>query len=68
MSNEETFPSVTSILSREYEHHVGVPLQMNDTAAPTLFDVPCKFDQWCMGCRRSEEEPHVGPNNGLWIP
>ncbi len=36
----------------------AVLLQMNDTAAPTLFDVPCKFDQWCMGCRRSEEEPY----------
>jgi hypothetical protein len=32
---------------------------MNDTAAPTLFDVPCQFDQWCMGCRRSEEEPLI---------
>jgi hypothetical protein len=34
-----------------------VLLQMNDIAALTLFDVPCKFDPWCMGCRRSEEEP-----------
>ncbi len=34
-----------------------VLLQMNDTAAPTLFDVRCQFDQWCMECRRSEEEP-----------
>ncbi len=31
---------------------------MNDTAAPSLFGVPYKFDQWCMGCRRSEEEPN----------
>jgi hypothetical protein len=37
--------------------HKWVLLQMNDTAAPTLFDVPCQFDQWYMGCRRSEEEP-----------
>jgi hypothetical protein len=29
---------------------------MNNTAAPTLFDVPYKFDQSWMGCRRSEEE------------
>jgi hypothetical protein len=30
---------------------------MNDNAAPSLFVVPYKFDQWCMGCRRPEEEP-----------
>jgi hypothetical protein len=32
---------------------------MNDTAAPALFDVTYKFDQRCIGCRRSEEEPRI---------
>jgi hypothetical protein len=25
-------------------------------AVPTLFDAPCQLDQWCTGCRQSEEE------------